>query len=141
MRLRGLPYDVSEQDIAGFFAPYTVLEGSIRIGTCTSGQKTGEAVALLRSADEAQCVCSKKTGDFLGTRYIKLQVITNAQYHGFGLVYDLTVTCRPERKGQTVSIAKALTVDTKDRAVKLRGIPFEASTEDLITFFAGFNIV
>ena len=100
MRLRGLPFHVNEQEIADFFAPYSVLDGGIRIGCSTSGQRTGEAVALFHSAEEAERVCSEKHGDFLGTRWIGLQVITNAQYHGFGLVYLFWSFAGPNARGK-----------------------------------------
>lgn len=34
-----------------------------------------------------------------------------------------------------------LNVETRDRTVKIKGLPFNANEEDLVTFFKGYDVV
>lgn len=40
-----------------------------------------------------------------------------------------------------MNICKYLTVENKGKAVKLRGLPFNASEDEIMEFFKNYNIV
>ena len=46
-----------------------------------------------------------------------------------------------EKKVSTMSIGKYLTKDNKMKAVKLRGLPFNVTEEEILEFFKNYNIV
>lgn len=81
--MRGLPYDVLEKDIIEFFLPCNVVPGSIKIGLNANRQRTGEAVVLFHSAEEARRAESEKDGNNIGNRWIELYRITCSQYKSF----------------------------------------------------------
>ena len=85
MRLRGLPFDVTEKDIAQFFVSYQIKDASIKIGVNASGQRTGEAVLLFNSEEEAKKAYIEKQGDNIGHRWIELYLIRSSQYTVFEL--------------------------------------------------------
>ncbi len=87
MRMRGLPFDVNEKDIAQFFTSYGLKEDSIKIGLNAAGQRTGEAVVLFNSQEEAKKAYLEKQGDNIGHRWIELYLIKNSQYTAFELRY------------------------------------------------------
>ena len=82
----GLPFDANEQHVAAFFVPFRVLEGSVRLGTNPLGQRTGEAVVLFDSLEEAKQVCAEKYGQTIGPRWIGLEPIGVDKYSKFGVV-------------------------------------------------------
>ena len=54
LRMRGLPWNVSMDDVYFFFSDYKYVKGSAKVGINSQGRKTGEAVVLFKSADEAE---------------------------------------------------------------------------------------
>jgi hypothetical protein len=90
VRMWGLPFDASEQDIGRFFAPFGMLEGSLRLGTNHLGQPTGEAVVQFETPEAAEQVCVEKYGQMIGQRWIGLESIGLDKYYKFGLVYDFS---------------------------------------------------
>lgn len=81
VKLRGLPFDVTENDILHFFAAYQIKEGSLKIGINSTGQKSGEAVILFKTMEEAKRAFIEKQGDNVGHRWIELILIKNLQYN------------------------------------------------------------
>lgn len=88
VRLRGLPFDVTEREIAQFFSAYRLVEGSVKIGENANGQRTGEAVVQFESADEAKKAFIEKQGDNIGHRWIELYLIKLSQYLSFEYRYS-----------------------------------------------------
>ena len=54
LRMRGLPFDVTENEIMEFFAGFDVVPGSIIIGEKSQGNRTGEAGVLMVNEAEAE---------------------------------------------------------------------------------------
>lgn len=53
LRMIGLPYSVTHDDILQFFHGLGVIEDSIKIGRYADGKTTGEAAVIFDSADDA----------------------------------------------------------------------------------------
>ena len=83
--MRGLPFEVSEKVTIQYLAPYRIEEGGTKIGTNVSGQRTGEAVVLFDSEEEAKKALLEKQGDNIGHRWIELYIIKSLQYSAFEL--------------------------------------------------------
>ncbi len=88
IRMRGLPFDVTEKEIFDFFAAYNVSPGAIKIGVNAAGQRTGEAVVLFPTAEDAKRAALEKHGDNIGHRWIELYLIKASQYYSFELRFD-----------------------------------------------------
>uniref|UniRef100_A0A7C8Z8M7 RRM domain-containing protein n=1 Tax=Opuntia streptacantha TaxID=393608 RepID=A0A7C8Z8M7_OPUST len=71
LRMRGLPFSVTKEDIVKFFGEFNVTEDKIHIACRADGKTTGEAYVEFASADEAKrAMCKdRKT---IGTRYVEL---------------------------------------------------------------------
>ena len=85
VRMRGLPFDVTEKDVFDFFSSYNMLPGAIKIGTNISGQRTGEAVVLFATEEDAKRASLEKQGDNIAHRWIELYIIKASQYYAFEL--------------------------------------------------------
>lgn len=89
LRMRGLPFDVTEREVAQFFSAYRLVEGSIKIGETAMGQRTGEAVLQFESQEEAKKAFAERQGDKIGHRWIELYLIRLSQYLSFDYRYCL----------------------------------------------------
>ena len=89
--MRGLPFDVTEKDIIDFFFSYNIVSGSIKIGENSASQRTGEAVALFQSKEDARRAMAEKKGDNIGHRWKELYLIKFIQYYSFELRYKFTI--------------------------------------------------
>eukprot|EP00850_Spirogloea_muscicola_P024205 SM000481S16628 [mRNA] locus=s481:3044:4496:- [translate_table: standard] len=71
LKLRGLPFSVSKEDIIRFFEEYGLSESSIHIVSNAAGRTTGEAFVEFASPEEAVAAMAKDR-QMLGTRYVEL---------------------------------------------------------------------
>ena len=52
MKLKGLPYSVTKEDIIKFFHGLGMQEDSVKIGVMSDGKLTGEACVLFETAED-----------------------------------------------------------------------------------------
>ena len=52
MKMKGLPYSVTREDILSFFQGSNIIEDSVNIGKMSDGRLTGEAVVLFHSVED-----------------------------------------------------------------------------------------
>ena len=52
MKLKGLPYSVTKEDIVKFFHGLGMLEDSVKIGVMADGKLTGEACVLFETPED-----------------------------------------------------------------------------------------
>ena len=114
-----------------FFSRYAYVRDSIRIGELTDGRKTGQAALLFENADEAANAMNEKQGQNVGSRWVELYQMPYSQYSSFQ---------DDQLQQKTVSIKSFLTEENVTRCVKLRGIPYQATQQDIKDFFVEFNI-
>ena len=114
-----------------FFSRYAYVRDSIRIGELTDGRKTGQAALLFENADEASNAMNEKQGQNVGSRWVELYQMPYSQYSSFQ---------DDQLQQKTVSLKSFLTEENVTRCVKLRGIPYQATQQDIKDFFVEFNI-
>ena len=83
LRMRGLPFDVTENEILEFFNGFDVVPGSIIIGEKSQGNRTGEAGVLMVSEAEAENARASKHKQNIRNRWIELYVYHYGHYQGF----------------------------------------------------------
>lgn len=83
LKLRGLPYQVTMEDIKHFFSGYNVVAGSIKIGLNPDGSKTGEGTVLFSSVDDARKAYKNLQNRNIGHRYIELYLTSFGEYSDF----------------------------------------------------------
>jgi RNA recognition motif. (a.k.a. RRM, RBD, or RNP domain) len=132
LKLRGLPYSVTEQDVKSFFQGYNIVEGSIKIGLNGDGSKTGEGAVLFENEADAQRALKERQGYNIGKRYIELY---NMYYKDF----------REFEKNQgsnSRNVRLAGKVEPADRykVLKVRGLPYSVTEDDICYLFKEFRL-
>ena len=83
LRMRGLPFNTTKEEIIGFFKQYNPVVDSITLTYRSDGRATGEGYVAFHSPDEAQKAMSLHKST-LGSRYIEL-FISNKEEHARAL--------------------------------------------------------
>jgi hypothetical protein len=139
LRMRGLPFSASVQDVLIFFAGYEVVDGAdgANVLFCKEnggrGRPSGQGFVEFKSLEDAKEARSRNRSE-MGGRYIELFTSTREEYEHFRLQNS------NEGGGSALSLNGqdlAVNDDGKDpnRFVKMRGLPFNATAADLAQFF------
>lgn len=79
IRMRGLPFQATKQDILDFFKDYKPIESSILLTYRVDGRATGEGYVAFRDAVDAEAAMTMQRST-IGARYIEL-FISNRDEH------------------------------------------------------------
>lgn len=83
LRMRGLPFTATKEEINSFFKDYNPIESSISLTYRSDGRATGEGYIAFNSPDDAKSAMALHRNT-MGTRYIEL-FISNKEEHGRAL--------------------------------------------------------
>ena len=83
LKMKGMPYSVTRDEIINFYAGSNVIEDSIKIGTLPDGKLTGEACVQFNSDEDCQAAHSKLDQKYIGSRWVKLIRVVNEEYQNF----------------------------------------------------------
>jgi len=78
LRLRGLPFSSTEQDVLAFFAKHDIVEMIadeacvVKLMTKANGKPSGQAIVKMRSPEDVTKACKTLDGQWIGTRYIEV---------------------------------------------------------------------
>jgi len=78
VRLRGLPFSVTEQDVLAFFAQHDVADriadgnGAANLLPKANGRPSGQAVVIMRSRHDAEVARQRLDNKWIGGRYIEV---------------------------------------------------------------------
>ena len=72
VKMRGFPWQVSDEDVVAFFDGYKLVEGSIKIERDeeNEGRITGWGAALFETEEEAARAIEERQKESIGTRWI-----------------------------------------------------------------------
>lgn len=119
VRLRGLPYSATEEQIKEFLEGITVVE--VIFTSTSSGRPSGECYCQLSTAEDVQNAL-KKDRQNLGNRYIEVFDVGDVEME--------QVHRRAQIKNSTSSYG----------FVRIRGLPYNCKKDDLIDFFKGLIV-
>ncbi|XP_044262601.1 heterogeneous nuclear ribonucleoprotein H-like [Tribolium madens] len=124
VKLRGLPWSATTEDILKFFKNCKVFNGKLGIHMTSSreGRPSGEAFVEFESEEDLN-VALRKDREHIGSRYIEVFKVNKAEM-------DWVI----KRSGPTYGV-------NDDGCVRLRGLPFGCSKEEIAQFFTGLEIV
>ncbi|RZC36291.1 heterogeneous nuclear ribonucleoprotein H [Asbolus verrucosus] len=124
VKLRGLPWSATTDDILKFFKNCKVLNGKqgIHMTSSREGRPSGEAFVEFENDEDLKCALHKDR-EHIGSRYIEVFKVNKAEM-------DWVI----KRSGPTYGI-------NDDGCVRLRGLPFGCSKEEIAQFFTGLEIV
>ena len=131
VRMRGLPYSIKKEEILAFFHGYDVVPDSVIIGEMGNGKKTGEGVILFKSEEEAQRAVNDRNGSSIGRRWIELYLHPYSHFHNF---------FQAQHHEEFVYLNKYITEENKFRALRLRGLPYNVTKKDILSFFKDFPL-
>uniref|UniRef100_A0A8C3FFX8 Epithelial splicing regulatory protein 1 n=1 Tax=Chrysemys picta bellii TaxID=8478 RepID=A0A8C3FFX8_CHRPI len=111
IRARGLPWQSSDQDIARFFKGLNIAKGGAALCLNVQGRRNGEALVRFVSEEHRELALQRHK-HHMGNRYIE-------------------VCCS---NGTSNEAAQFLSKENQV-IVRMRGLPFNATTEEVLTFF------
>jgi len=134
VRARGLPWSVTPDDIAVFFAGCDIKNGKnqgVHIIINDEGRPSGECyVELLTQSDLKRAL--EKNHNYLGKRYIEVYESSPGE-----MQQELDKSGDPANRDAAGRDNKKMT----EPIIRLRGLPFKSSDEDITSFFEGLSIL
>ncbi|XP_008430874.1 epithelial splicing regulatory protein 1 isoform X1 [Poecilia reticulata] len=150
VRMRGLPFNATHDDVLRFFSPEDGSKETCPISggkdgilfvRYPDGRPTGDAFVLFACEEHAQCAL-RKHKELLGKRYIELFKSTAAEVQQVLNRYS-SAPLIPVAPAPLVSVLPAVSLLPPPGGVRdclrLRGLPYTASIEDILTFLGEFT--
>uniref|UniRef100_A0A8C1XAR6 Epithelial splicing regulatory protein 2 n=1 Tax=Cyprinus carpio TaxID=7962 RepID=A0A8C1XAR6_CYPCA len=148
IRMRGLPFTASPQDVLGFLGPESPvtdgMEGLLFV-KYPDGRPTGDAFVLFACEEYAQNAL-KKHKQILGKRYIELFRSTAAEvqqvlnrYMSTPLISTLPPP-PPMVSMPVLATPPFITTGSTRDCIRLRGLPYIAAIEDILEFMGEHTI-
>ncbi|XP_074540178.1 epithelial splicing regulatory protein 1 isoform X2 [Halichoeres trimaculatus] len=150
VRMRGLPFTATHEQVLKFFSqgeglketcPVSGGNNGILFVRYPDGRPTGDAFVLFACEEHAQCAL-RKHKESLGRRYIELFKSTAAEVQQVLNRYS-SAPLIPVAPAPLVSVLPTMSllpppVGMRD-CLRLRGLPYTASIEDILTFLGEFT--
>lgn len=150
VRMRGLPFTATHEQVLTFFSPGEGLKETCPVSggkdgilfvRYPDGRPTGDAFVLFACEEHAQCAL-RKHKDILGRRYIELFKSTAAEVQQVLNRYS-SAPLIPVAPAPLVSMLPTVSLlpppGTMRDCLRLRGLPYTASIEDILTFLGEFT--
>ncbi|XP_060051947.1 epithelial splicing regulatory protein 1 isoform X4 [Erinaceus europaeus] len=148
VRARGLPWQSSDQDIARFFKGLNIAKGGAALCLNAQGRRNGEALVRFVS-EEHRNLALQRHKHHMGTRYIEVYKATGEDFlkiagggerqtraplnsgmvEGLGIKPGATGT-----SGTSNEVAQFLSKENQV-IVRMRGLPFTATADEVVAFF------
>ncbi|XP_041046234.1 epithelial splicing regulatory protein 1 isoform X1 [Carcharodon carcharias] len=120
IRARGLPWQSSDQDIARFFRGLNIAKGGAALCLNSQGRRNGEALVRFIN-DEHRDLALQRHKHHMGNRYIEVYKATGEDF--------LKIA-----GGTSNEVAQFLSKENQV-IIRMRGLPFTATAEEVLTFF------
>ncbi|XP_052230014.1 epithelial splicing regulatory protein 1-like isoform X1 [Dreissena polymorpha] len=121
VRARGLPWQSSDQDIARFFKGLNIAKGGVALCLSPQGRRNGEA--LVRFTDqEMRDLAIRRHKHHIGQRYIEVYKATGKDFLNVAGGSNTEAQAFLSRGGEVI--------------IRMRGLPFTATTQQVLEFFA-----
>ncbi|KAI1894160.1 hypothetical protein AGOR_G00112960 [Albula goreensis] len=121
IRARGLPWQSSDQDIARFFRGLNIAKGGAALCLNAQGRRNGEALVRFVS-EEHRDLALQRHKHHMGARYIEVYKATGEDF--------LKIA-----GGTSNEVAHFLSKENQV-IVRMRGLPFTATADDVLVFFS-----
>jgi len=131
VKVRGLPYSAVAEDVAQFFADFEVKSDKVVMGRGPDARATGEAWVQFASEERASKAISSRDRGHIGGRYVELFPATS---HEVQRIMD-------QQRAQGTGAMANLSPAQGTTYLKLRGIPYSATPEDIAAFLEGFHVM
>lgn len=131
LRMRGIPFSAGVDEIKSFFRDYKLQDHGVFVVNGGDWRPTGEAYVLFVSEEEAERAFKALDKEKMGERWIELFRSTK------GDLYTATVrsTVLGMERGGALFAQEPMT------CVKLRGLPFNVTENNIFSFFQGLTVI
>uniref|UniRef100_A0A3P8XLW9 RRM domain-containing protein n=1 Tax=Esox lucius TaxID=8010 RepID=A0A3P8XLW9_ESOLU len=119
IRARGLPWQSSDQDIARFFKGLNIAKGGVALCLNAQGRRNGEALVRFIN-QEHRDLALERHKHHMGSRYVEVYKATGEEF--------LKIA-----GGTSNEVAQFLSKENQV-IIRMRGLPFTASPQDVLTF-------
>ncbi|XP_051879817.1 LOW QUALITY PROTEIN: epithelial splicing regulatory protein 1 [Pristis pectinata] len=120
IRARGLPWQSSDQDIARFFRGLNIAKGGAALCLNSQGRRNGEALVRFIN-NEHRDLALQRHKHHMGNRYIEVYKATGEDF--------LKIA-----GGTSNEVAQFLSKENQV-VIRMRGLPFVATAEEVLMFF------
>ncbi|XP_056619299.1 epithelial splicing regulatory protein 1 isoform X2 [Triplophysa dalaica] len=121
IRARGLPWQSSDQDIGRFFRGLNIAKGGAALCLNAQGRRNGEALVRFES-EEHRDLALQRHKHHMGSRYIEVYKATGEDF--------LKIA------GGTSNEAANFLSRENQVIIRMRGLPFTATAEQVLQFFS-----
>ncbi|XP_069509636.1 epithelial splicing regulatory protein 2 isoform X3 [Ambystoma mexicanum] len=119
IRARGLPWQSSDQDIARFFKGLNIAKGGVALCLNAQGRRNGEALVRFVNPEQRNLALERHK-HHMGSRYIEVYKATGEEF--------LKIA-----GGTSNEVAQFLSKENQV-IIRMRGLPFTATPEDVLGF-------
>uniref|UniRef100_A0A8B9K7X4 Epithelial splicing regulatory protein 2 n=1 Tax=Astyanax mexicanus TaxID=7994 RepID=A0A8B9K7X4_ASTMX len=119
IRARGLPWQSSDQDIARFFKGLNIAKGGVALCLNAQGRRNGEALVRFINSEHRDMALERHK-HHMGSRYIEVSLMTDCCFFLFS-------------SGTSNEVAQFLSKENQV-IIRMRGLPFTATQQDVIGF-------
>ncbi|XXQ36518.1 RRM domain-containing protein [Plasmodiophora brassicae] len=130
VRLRGLPFPVTQDDVRAFFGRVGVESMVVCRNEC--GLSTGEAYVRVASLTDVGVALSMHLGPIRG-RYIEVFLSDNNKFHAAVEFNDAVDKAR--RMRTSTSFHASCTQNQTRAYIRMRGLPYDCTDADVTRFF------
>ncbi|KAF6738977.1 G-rich sequence factor 1 [Oryzias melastigma] len=122
VQVKGLPWSCSVQDLLRFFSECRIRDGErgVHLTVDRLGRPSGRAFIEMEHEEDVSKALEKHR-QYLGPRYVEVSEVTNSDAEAI--------------------LQHAAPPPAEDGVVKLRGLPFSCSEDDVLHFFSGLDVV
>jgi len=136
VRMRGLPYSATEEEIEAFMLNADVKAARVHIiREAGVGRPSGNAYVEVASADDATKALTLDR-ESIGSRYIEMYKSTQMELKGaitgFGFGQGM--------RGMQVLLGLQGGMNEKNNCIRMRGLPWKSTEQDITTFFGEVDI-
>lgn len=133
IRMRGLPYSCTEEDIKEFFRGFSLVKDGIKRAT-VGGRPSGECFAIFETKEQAYGALTLNM-EKIGTRFIELFSSNIREFENY-MHYNFSNTTPSYSKENAPNIP----LERRKSTLMMIGLPFNVTKNDIIKFFANFGL-
>ncbi|XP_053317622.1 G-rich sequence factor 1 [Spea bombifrons] len=140
VRVRGLPWSCTAEDVLNFFGDCNVRNGAdgVHFIFNRDGKPRGDAVIEFESAEDVQKAVEQHK-KYMGQRYV--EVFEMHQKEAESLMNRMHSALSPTRPSPLPQTAQSsVGPPATDGVVRLRGLPYSCTEQDIHNFFAGLDV-
>ncbi|KAG9480419.1 hypothetical protein GDO78_012080 [Eleutherodactylus coqui] len=139
VRARGLPWSCTAEDVLNFFSGCNVRNGAdgVHFIFNRDGKPRGDAVIEFETSDDLVKALEQHK-KYLGQRYV--EVFEMSHKDAESLLQRLQAPVSPTTSSAASQAAQSMAGTPSDGTVRLRGLPYSCTEQDIVNFFSGLGI-